>query len=243
MPPAQRIQYQQEGKNQNTTRSPLVVFDQHRDKRFPNGRPWIGTTEIPADAGGARGIIGELLPISAPMEVDGVVLPGWDAPWVPEAKYVTMAIGTMTAGNRIRFDYERMAADRRAANVTYYTLAAKTAAERNLPVPQLSGPVSFQLRAIVGNPPKSPKLPEAAAAGDPWLLGFTEKVNEQLYEILLDEQGRSAEFLAREDEAPAAKPSSFLEQVMNLTDAEKQNLAALLAPKSAKPTKAMPDAA
>lgn len=240
MPPAPRIQYQQEGKNQNTNRSTLIVFDQHRAKDFPNGRPWIGVTENPADPGGARGIVGELLPISADMMIDGILVKGWDAPWLPETKYINMATSSITAGNRFRFDYERQATDRRAANVAYYTRAMKEAAERNLPVPKLYGHVSFQLRSIVGTPPKSPKLPEAAAGGDPWLLGFSQEVNEQLLEILLDEQGRSAEFLSVEEpKAPA--PRTFMQEIMNMSDAEKEALAAILAPK--KSTKAVPNAA
>lgn len=235
MAPAPRQYPTLEGWNQNKLRTVTVLFDQHRSKDFPYGRPWWGYAEDPAAKGQPRGFSGELSPISEDLKVDDITVKGWDAPWIPEPKYVLLALQTVTSGNRFRFDYERMVADRKEAMTRYYTLAAREAAARNWPAPSLYGPVSFQLRAIVGNPPKSPKLPEAALAGDPWLLGFSQKRNDVLVEILLDEQGRSAEFLASADATP--KQSGLLAEILAMSAEDRAALKALLGgetPKSPK---------
>ena len=229
MPPASRQYPTLEGWNQNSMRQVMILFDQHRSKDFPLGRPWWGYAEDPAQKNQPRGIAGELLPVSADLQVDDVLVKGWDAPWVPEPKYVKLATQTVTAGNRFRFDYERMITDRRTATVAYYTDAARVAAERNLPVPALGAPITFQLRAIVGSPPKSPKLPEAALAGDPWLLGFSPKVNDALYQILLDDQGRPADFYATETAKPAPRARSLADELMALSPDERASIAAMLA--------------
>lgn len=204
--PAQRYVTPEEGWNQNKTRAVALFFDQHRSKEYPEGRPWWGYTETPTDPTQPRGVVGELQPVVATMTLaDGQVIRGWDAPWVPEAKYVQMAVG-MLAGNRFKLDYARMIADYRAANERYYTLAAQTAGARNWKAPALYGPIEFQLRAIVGDPPKSPKIPEAAMAGDPWLLGFDHRPNERLKAILDREQGRMTVPLVEYDETPVSAP-------------------------------------
>lgn len=203
---AHRYVHPEEGWNQNQQRQLSIFFDQHRSDAFPDGRPWWCYTENPANPKHPRRPVGEMIPVSADVQIPGedFVIPGWESPWIPEPKYVAMATSTMQ-GNRFRFDYQRMVTDYREANTAFYMRAAREAAARNWPAPRLYGPVSFQLRAIVGNPPKSPKLPEAALAGDPWLLGFSPKVNESLRKILDEENGRMTVTLedAGLDEVPA----------------------------------------
>lgn len=201
---ANRYVHPEEGWNQNLQRQLSIFFDQHRSEQFPDGRPWWCYTENPANPKHPRRPVGEMIPVTANLEIEGIVIPGWESPWTPEPKYVAMALSSMQ-GNRFRFDYQRMTADYREANTQYYLRAAREAAARNWPAPRLYGPVSFQLRAIVGNPPKSPKVPEAALAGDPWLIGFSAKVNEQLKKILDEENGRLTVTLeeAGLDEVPA----------------------------------------
>lgn len=231
--PAARYVTPDEGWNQNKTRAVALFFDQHRSKDYPDGRPWWGYTETPTDPTHPRGVVGELQPVVASMDLgDGGRIKGWDAPWLPEAKYVQMAVGLM-AGSRFKIDYARMMSDYREANERYYTLAAQTAGARNWPAPKLYGPVDFQLRAIVGEPPKSPKIPEAALAGDPWLLGFDHRPNERLKKVLDREQGRIAQILteASEDEQTIAQPQprTEIDALAGLSSDDIAQLKALLA--------------
>lgn len=199
--PAARYSTPTEGWNQNKTRSVALFYDQHRSKDYPDGRPWWGYTETPADPTAQRGVVGEMQPVVADMNLgEGVIVKGWDAPWIPEAKYVHMAVGILS-GNRFKLDYGRMMTDYAQANDRYYRLAASTAGAKNWPAPKLYGQVEFQLRAIVGDPPKSPKVPEAALAGDPWILGFEDRPNERLKKILDREQGRMVLQLEEADDA------------------------------------------
>ena len=188
--PGPRLSAPEEGWSQQSNRSPGIFFDQHKSPRHPNGRPWWCWTETPANPKHPRGIVGELVPIVADLDVGGEAVRGWLAPWVPEQKYVVRSLGLLAGSTSFKIDYVSMISDYRQANERYYRLAASTAGAKNWPAPRMYGPVEFQLRAIVGDPPKSPKLPEAAAAGDPWLLGFDKNVNETLRTILDRETGR-----------------------------------------------------
>jgi hypothetical protein len=203
--PSARTQQLHEGYSQARKFALAIYFDQHKSPSHPDGRPWWCYTETPADPTHPRGIVGELIPISSDWRLaDGVVLKGWDAPWYPEQKYVVTSLGL--TGNRFKINYAQMVTDYRAAAERYYRLAAQTAGSRNWPAPQLFGPVDFQLRALVGDPPKSPKLPEAALAGDPWLLGFTPQVNERLREVLDRDNGRMTFTLDEAAEPAIAQP-------------------------------------
>lgn len=222
--PVARLVAPQEGWSQQSNRAPGIFFDQHKSERCPDGRPWWCWTETPADPTHPRGIVGELIPITTTLTIGNETIPGWSAPWVPEQKYVVRGLG-MLAGNRFKIDYATMVSDYRQANERYYRLAATTAGAKNWPAPKLYGPVEFQLRAIVGDPPKSPKLPEAAMAGDPWLLGQTKHVNEALKDILDRETGR---FTLVED-APNAPVGAAVNPMAGLTDDQLEALAEMLA--------------
>ena len=179
-----------EGWNQQSGRAVGLFFDQHKSALSPMGRPWWAWTETPTDPTHARGCVGEIAPVSADMRLpDGTVIKGWSAPWYPEQKYIAMAV-SLLSGNRFKIDYARQITDYKEANERYYRLAASTAGARNWPAPKMYGPVDFQLRALVGDAPKSPKVPEAAMAEDPWLLGFSEHANERVDAILAREQHR-----------------------------------------------------
>lgn len=174
-----------EGWNQNKQRGLGLFFDQHRDTPgWPDGRPWWCYTERPADGA------------ATPMPVGDLIPHGWNAPWTPESKYMQLSLGTLSS-NRFRINYERMIADYRQAMDEYYQRAAQEAAAFNLPIPDHGEAVTWKLRSIVGNPPKSAKIPEAALAGDRWLLGFSDEPNEQL-QTLLYSDGRTL----RPTEAP-----------------------------------------
>lgn len=188
-----RITTPGEGQNQNKNRIVKLFFDQHRNLTlgYPDGRAWWGYCEKQVDGSDAAPV-GELMPVSADMVLlDGTVIKGWDAPWVPEPKYVTMAVAGL-AGNRFRIDYVRMQRDYEAANRTYYDLVNNEVFQKGWEAVPLYAPVPYVVRALkhIGAPPKSPKLPEAALAGDRWLLGYSREVNEQLAQVLATDNGR-----------------------------------------------------
>jgi hypothetical protein len=171
MPSLTRYQPPAEGWNQNRQRGLGLFYDQHRTPAFPDGRPWWCYTERPADGAHMPMPVGELIPH------------GWGAPWVPENQYMQMSMGTLQT-NRFRIMYERMITDYRQAMDDFYQRAAAEALQANLPIPEYGEALGWKLRAIVGMPPRSPRIPEAALAGDRWLLGFSTEPNEYLERLL-----------------------------------------------------------
>ena len=197
-----------EGQNQNLSRKVKIFYDQHRNAQagFPEGRAWWGYTEKQVDGSDAQPI-GELSPVSADMTLaDGTVIKGWSAPWVPEPKYVLMAVGGMS-GPRFRIDYQRMQRDYEQASRDYYDRANNEAFSKGWPAIPLYGVVPYTIRALrhVGAPPKSPKIPEAAAAGDKWLLGFSREENEALARTLATDNGKLSH-TPEAHEVPKAMP-------------------------------------
>lgn len=192
---AVRITHVGEGQNQNKSRLVKIFFDQHKEARlgFPDGRAWWGYCEKQVDGSDAQPI-GELMPVGEDKVLeDGTRIKGWSAPWVPEPKYIALAVAGMT-GYKFRIDYVRMQRDYEDASRRYYDLVNNEVFQKGWdPIP-LYGSVPYVVRALkhVGAPPKSPKLPEAALAGDRWLLGFSEEVNEKLRDILAIDNGRLA---------------------------------------------------
>jgi len=182
-----------EGWNQNKQRGLGLFYDQHRNEKWPDGRPWWCYTERPADGAHMPHPVGELIPH------------GWQAPWIPDATYMQMSFGTLQT-NKFRIMYDRMITDYRTAMEMYYQRAAEEAAAFNLPIPDYGEAVTWKLRAIVGTPPRSPRIPEAALAGDQWLLGFRSEPNEYLLRLLTSGDIR----IGRPDEIP-------IEELVNRT--------------------------
>lgn len=211
-----RIVTPDEGWNQNLQRQVAIFFDQHKHKLYPEGRPFWCYVENPADPKHQKRSVGELIPIVEDMVLeDGSFVKGWTAPWVPEQKYFAMAM-SMIQGNKFRWNYPRMMQDYKEASVRYYTRCVREAAARNWPAPKLYGVVSFQLRAICGERPKSPKVPEAALAEDTWLLGFeTRVVNEQLKTILDEEKDQTGISFEEAGIEPIAVIPSPAQQVVS----------------------------
>lgn len=193
-PKGVRFQPPVEGWNQNKQRGLGLFHDQHRDpKRFPDGRPWWCYTERPADGAAMPMPVGELIPY------------GWTAPWTPEAKYMQMSMGTLST-NRFTIMYDRMITDYRQSWDEYYQRAATEAAALNLPIPDHGDAITWKLKAIVGAPPRTPRIAEAALAGDGWLLGFTDVKNEYIERLLYSGDLR----IGRPNEMP-------IEQLINRT--------------------------
>lgn len=173
---------QQAGWSQDKQRGFFVFYDQHKDERytaadgtklFLNGRPWGAVVERPANGAGMPMPVGPIQPL------------GWSAPWYPDQKYIVRSLGRISQQNggviqqtassdRFRIDYEAMRSDYANAHTEYYDMAVQEHV-RMLPGSPVPGPgevLPYQIVAIIGIPPKSPKIPEAALAGHRWLLGM-----------------------------------------------------------------------
>lgn len=160
-----------------------TVYDQHKSPRFPRGRPWWGHLEIPAEKKETPAFCSEL----QPGDHNDPFNSSWSAPWLPDQVtqwggrgYFRLDVKRLS----ITWLYSAIIADDVAANLRYYQAAAKIAHEKGWPAPALNEPVSFQINSILGDPPRSHKIAEAALAGDPWILGYTNQVNEELFSLL-----------------------------------------------------------
>lgn len=160
-----------------------TVYDQHKSARFPRGRPLWGHLEMPTNPKMAPGFCTELMPgdHSDPFNSS------WSAPWLPAQQ------SDWTGRSTMRLDMKRMTltwlygtviADDTAALQRYYDAAAKIAYTKGWPVAAFGEQVPYQITSILGDAPRSPKIAEAALAGDPWILGHTEQVNEELAALL-----------------------------------------------------------
>jgi hypothetical protein len=177
MPSPTRISMPAEGWNQNKQRAYAFWYDQHKTAKFPDGRPWWSVVERAADGA------------AMPMPVGEVQPAGWSAPWFPPPHCITRSIGRAKPGtsmyeHRFVIDYGALVADDSASMREYYRRAAQAAAQLKEPIPQYGQDVSWGLAQIIGAPPRSPKIAEAALAGDEWLLGFSDLVNKPLARLL-----------------------------------------------------------
>jgi hypothetical protein len=206
MPNPTRITAPVEGWNQNKQRSPAIFYDQHRDtnytapdgsKPFMNGRPWWCYVERPSDGASMPQPVGPVMPL------------GWDAPWFPDDKYINRSVGKVTADGRwitkgsglqeqrFRIDYQAMMADYTTEMRGYYRKAVLEAAGQRMTAPQYGGAIEYALRQIIGNPPKSPKIPEAALAGNKWLLGLQQPIfDERTQRWVVEEDEQLARLLS-----------------------------------------------
>jgi hypothetical protein len=177
MPSPTRITTPAEGWNQNKQRAYAFWYDQHKCPQFPDGRPWWSVVERPADGAAMPMPVGEVQPV------------GWAAPWFPPPHLITRSIGRSKPGasmyeHRFVIDYGSLVADDSASMREYYRRAAQAAAQLKEPIPQYGQDVSWGLAQIIGSPPRSPKIGEAALAGDEWLLGFSDVVNKPLARLI-----------------------------------------------------------
>lgn len=172
--------------SQKDNRWPETVYDQHKSARFPRGRPWWGHLEIPADPKMQAAFVCELMPGDSNDPFNS----SWGAPWLPDQ---VIAHPNGSGRSYFRLDVKKLSitwlyptiiADDKAATLAYYQAAAKIAHTNGWKAPGLNEPVGFQIESILLAPPRSHKIAEAALAGDPWILGHTNQVNEALYELL-----------------------------------------------------------
>lgn len=168
--------------SQASKRRLATVYDQHKSARFPRGRPWWGHLEKPADSDYDPSFCCEL----TPGDTDDPFGSTWSAPWLPDQlatdKRAYYRIDVVS--RKLTWMYATIIADDIAANSRYWEAAYKIAHENGWPMPHENQPPTFQIRSILFNPPRSPKIAEAALAGDHWILGNTDQVNEELSAIL-----------------------------------------------------------
>lgn len=180
---ALKVTKQQAGWSQAKQRSTAIFYDQHKHPtKCPTGRPWWAIVEKPAEGAAMPMPVGPLMPMD--WEALGIF-----APWEPEQKYIIRNIGKAKPGatlSEYRFfiDYTQMVTDYEAEQRAYYERAVKEAAALHLPLPKYGDVLPYELRIIVGEPGKSPKIPQAALAGDDWLIGFDREENEMLARLL-----------------------------------------------------------
>ena len=159
-----------DGWSQAKLRQDRWFFDQH-------GRRFYGNVEK-----------------STQRPVGGGLSPDFSAPWFAPEKYIVFYAETQALADRkyrqgdFYWDYEQMFQDDVYANRAYYMKAAQEAAARNWPLPKVGQPVYQQLRAIIGETPRSPVIARAAQRGDAWLLGVPgAAVNTALRDLLYPE--------------------------------------------------------
>lgn len=167
----------QTSNTQAKNRKIVTLRDTHRSARFPEGRPWWGFAEKPAETGMPWGLVGCLNPGNHERPFEDA----WEAPWLPDVKWMKPNVET----GKVEILYVAMAAEYTNATRKYYEQCAEVAHENKWVAPAFGGPVDSRFRAVVGRDvPQSPKIPQAALAGDPWLLGATTEINEGLARIL-----------------------------------------------------------
>lgn len=247
-----RTALEAEGWSQNKQRATAIFYDQHKDSTyrlpaghpdagkqpFLNGRPWWGYVERPAEG------------TAMPMPTGPLVPMGWTAPWYPPEKYIVGSIGRIRPDGsmavvgiggvfeaRFRIDYVAMMGEYTQALRDYYDKAVRTAAEIGLSGPDYGAPISYQLRVRIGDPPKSPKVPEAALAGNKWLLGQLPPVfNQRTQQWEVEEDEQLARLLSSGDPTVATAEQAE-RRVDRVAEMEKQiaELRALLTPRAEQP--------
>lgn len=172
--------------SQADTRYLDTYFDGHIWTRggrlFPNGRPWTGYREFSAEKGRPDGFVTAELMRGEHVENDreATLASAWDAPWAPESRYFEFD----HQRKRIKLRYDKVIGDLTFAQNTYYKAAAKISNQNGWQETGFGQLPRFQITALIGDPPQSPRIPQAAQAGDPWLLGFDDEANPELARLL-----------------------------------------------------------
>ena len=169
--------------SQRDMRTLETVFDQHKNSRFPNGRPFWGYAEIQTDRRALPAFVCELMPGDHQDPMGS----GHNPPWLPTQMRESNGRRYLELNMRerkLKWNYALIIADDKLARLNYYRAAAKIANANGWKAPGMNEPVSFQIQSILLDPPRDPRVAEAALAQDPWILGFTEEVNPTLQALL-----------------------------------------------------------
>ena len=181
MPPS-NPPIKQDGYGQHVHRRFAMFYDQHKHPGlFPSGRPWWSYVEKQA---GDRPIspkpVGELMPF------------GWSAPWTPPPSYINDSIGKAVLFGtsddlheaRFRINYPRMIQEDSGEMQRYYDRVFEAMRDEKLKVIGYGEEVPYHVKRMIGYPPRSPKIAEAALGGNEWLLGFTPQEDRELARLL-----------------------------------------------------------
>jgi hypothetical protein len=115
-------------------------------------------------------------------------------PWLPPMKYIKWE---RKNGFRFQWDYESLADEFAGHTASYYEEAAEYAMAHNIPAPEVGGPIDYRIRGALKRPPLSPALPLACKLGNPWLLGMTKVVDEEMKAILYQTAASTREMLEK----------------------------------------------
>ena len=224
------------GFSQADFRNLAVFYDQHIHRKAPQGRPWWCYVEKPAEGAAMPMPVGPLTPM------------GWEAmgirsPWEPDQKYIVKSLGRSRQGAtmfefKFVIDYTTMQMDFQRQMEDYYARAVNEAAALNRRLPEFGEPLEYQLRKIVGEAPMSPKIPEAAIAGDEWLLGFDAQENEMLARLL--EQRSERLSTVKQSTARVDEMEEMRQQLANLTQLIAEQRAQPTPVKRGRPRKVQP---
>lgn len=220
-----------EGGADQANRRMLVTYrDHHKDRKFQDGRPWWGYVELPADPKHPMGAVGAMQPGNHEFPFGTREDPTherWEAPWYPQEKFFDFDHRRGT----IRLRYDKMIAEYTSENRVYYAAANKIAAGNGWEPPKMGGALHPRFIDILGQQPQSVKIPQAAQAGDRWLLGFTDEPNEELAKILKETTYGDWAGMTYEDALAVAggtksAPLSNPEEVLSLNAAQLNDLIA-----------------
>lgn len=205
-----------------------TYYDQHvwtkgpRAALFGAGRPWTGWREFSSERGAPDGFVTAELQRGAfygdeqhqsAQDRERSLLSHWDSPWAPESRYFDFNHRT----KRIRLRYDRVIGDYRIAEETYYQACARISNQNGWKSIEYGAMPSWQVTSVVGYPPLSPRIPQAAMAGDPWLLGFEEEPNPLLVGLL--NRTHVAEGIYTEPR-PLVQPVATAQAVLQMTAEE-----------------------
>lgn len=167
-----------------------TFHDNHRWSRFPLGRPWFGDRELAANRENNPRVQDGFCTaeLQRGTHFDPAIHQSkeeawkdiWNAPWYPEQRFFHFDYPR----KRIVIQYVPMIAEDTKYYDAYYDAAAKIAYEKSWAPIEYGAVVPRQIVAILTRPPRSPKIAQAAQAGDPWLIGATDEVNEELAMLL-----------------------------------------------------------
>lgn len=198
--------------SQKDDRELATVRDQHKCARFPEGRPWWGYIETPANPKEIPSFVTEL----QPGDHEDPYNSGWDSPWRPAPKFMKID----TRKGRVTLDYGSIINEYERSRREYYDLCVETAYEKGWAAPEYGGPVDHKYRALHGPIPPSPKIPQAALAGDPYILGFSPVCDDDmLRDALVNKHVRAEPIPVREY---AAVPESPVSNALVMTPEELQ---------------------
>lgn len=159
--------------SQRDNRYPDTFRDQHKHRLFPMGRPWTGQRERAANQGDSDGFTGTDLQPGDHLDPFNTT---WHAPFMPSVEYFKFDYQYKT----IYIMYDKLFGHDVAAYDNYYAAAAAIAHNQDKDPVEYGAIPRGHILSAIGNPPRSPKVAEALMANDPWLLGFTKDVNEEL---------------------------------------------------------------